>query len=61
MTATNLVTVGKGTSLKDAEIILQENKIEKLPVVADDGTLLGLITFRDITKLTQNPLPTRML
>lgn len=56
MTATNLVTVGKGTSLKDAEIILQENKIEKLPVVADDGTLLGLITFRDITKLTQKPI-----
>ncbi|MEL6810768.1 MAG: IMP dehydrogenase [Bacteroidota bacterium] len=55
MTATNLVTVGKGTSLKDAEIILQENKIEKLPVVEEDGTLLGLITFRDITKLTLKP------
>ena len=56
MTATNLVTVGKGTSLKDAEIILQNNKIEKLPVVDDDGKLLGLITFRDITKLTQKPI-----
>lgn len=55
MTSENLVTVGKGTSLKDAEIILQENKIEKLPVVDNDGTLLGLITFRDITKLTQKP------
>ncbi|UAB81008.1 IMP dehydrogenase [Marixanthomonas sp. SCSIO 43207] len=55
MTSENLVTVGKGTSLKDAEIILQENKIEKLPVVEKDGTLLGLITFRDITKLTQKP------
>lgn len=56
MTSSNLVTVGKGTSLKDAEIILQNNKIEKLPVVDDNGTLLGLITFRDITKLTQKPI-----
>jgi IMP dehydrogenase len=56
MTSGNLVTVSKGTSLKDAEIILQENKIEKLPVVDTDGKLLGLITFRDITKLTQKPI-----
>lgn len=56
MTSENLVTVAAGTSLKDAEIILQENKIEKLPVVDDDGKLLGLITFRDITKLTQKPI-----
>ena len=55
MTSDNLVTVAKGTSLKEAEIILQENKIEKLPVVDDDGKLLGLITFRDITKLTLKP------
>ncbi|TDI69565.1 MAG: IMP dehydrogenase [Bacteroidetes bacterium] len=55
MTTGNLVTVSKGTSLKDAEIILQENKIEKLPVVDEHGKLLGLITFRDITKLTQKP------
>jgi len=55
MTSENLVTVAKGTSLEEAEIILQKNKIEKLPVVADDGKLLGLITFRDITKLTQKP------
>ncbi|QIE58911.1 IMP dehydrogenase [Rasiella rasia] len=56
MTSENLVTVAEGTSLKEAEIILQQNKIEKLPVVEDDGTLLGLITFRDITKLTQKPI-----
>jgi len=56
MTTENLVTVAEGTSLKEAEIILQQNKIEKLPVVEDDGTLLGLITFRDITKLTQKPI-----
>ncbi|MCT8340954.1 IMP dehydrogenase [Flavobacteriaceae bacterium TK19130] len=56
MTSENLVTVGKGTSLKDAEIILQKNKIEKLPVVDDNGKLLGLITFRDITKMTKKPM-----
>ncbi|WP_432410776.1 IMP dehydrogenase [Rasiella sp. SM2506] len=56
MTSENLVTVAEGTSLKEAEIILQKNKIEKLPVVNDDNMLLGLITFRDITKLTQKPM-----
>jgi IMP dehydrogenase len=56
MTSENLVTVAQGTSLKEAEIILQQNKIEKLPVVSTDGKLLGLITFRDITKLTQKPI-----
>ncbi len=55
MTSENLVTVAEGTSLKEAEIILQKNKIEKLPVVNDNNMLLGLITFRDITKLTQKP------
>ena len=56
MTSKNLVTVGEGTSLSEAEVILQENKIEKLPVVNKDNTLVGLITFRDITKLTQKPI-----
>ena len=56
MTSENLITVAEGTSLQDAEIILQKNKIEKLPVVDDDYTLVGLITFRDITKLTQKPI-----
>ncbi|EGV44295.1 IMP dehydrogenase [Bizionia argentinensis JUB59] len=55
MTTKNLVTAGKGTSLQDAEGILQENKIEKLPVVDEDYKLIGLITFRDITKLTLKP------
>ncbi|WP_415373096.1 IMP dehydrogenase [Patiriisocius sp. Uisw_047] len=55
MTTENLVTTAYGTSLMQAEIILQKNKIEKLPVVDDNGKLLGLITFRDITKLTQKP------
>ena len=55
MTTENLVTTTFGTSLDQAELILQKNKIEKLPVVDDNGKLLGLITFRDITKLTQKP------
>lgn len=55
MTSENLVTAEKGTSLVDAEVILQNNKIEKLPVVDDNNKLIGLITFRDITKLTQKP------
>lgn len=56
MTSKKLVTAGPGTSLKDAEVILQDNKIEKLPVVDSDYKLIGLITFRDITKLVQKPL-----
>ena len=56
MTSENLVTAGEGTSLKEAEVILQEHKIEKLPVVDKNNTLIGLITFRDITKLTQKPM-----
>ncbi|WP_075342237.1 IMP dehydrogenase [Tenacibaculum agarivorans] len=56
MTSENLITTAEGTSLKEAEIILQNNKIEKLPVVSGDNTLVGLITFRDITKTTQKPI-----
>ena len=56
MTTKNLVTVGEGTSLEQAEDILQVNRIEKLPVVDDNYKLVGLITFRDITKLTQKPI-----
>ncbi|GGD56946.1 IMP dehydrogenase [Muriicola marianensis] len=56
MTSENLVTVGEGTSMAEAEDILQANKIEKLPVVNADYKLVGLITFRDITKLTQKPI-----
>lgn len=56
MTSENLITVAEGTSLGEAEVILQENKIEKLPVVNSDYKLVGLITFRDITKLTQKPI-----
>jgi IMP dehydrogenase len=55
MTSENLVTVAKGTSLKQAEAILQDNKIEKLPVVDKTYKLVGLITFRDIIKVRENP------
>ena len=55
MTSEKLVTAPVGTSLKDAEAILQENKIEKLLIVEGDK-LAGLITFRDITKVTQKPI-----
>jgi IMP dehydrogenase len=55
MTKDNLVTVAEGTSLAEAEVVLQGHKIEKLPVVNDKNELVGLITFRDITKLTQKP------
>lgn len=56
MTSENLVTTSEGTSLQEAEVILQDNKIEKLPVVDKDFKLIGLITFRDITKLSQKPI-----
>lgn len=56
MTTENLITVAEGTSLEEAEDILQLHKIEKLPVVDIDNKLCGLITFRDITKLTQKPI-----
>jgi IMP dehydrogenase len=55
MTSKNIVTAAEGTTLQEAEGILQENKIEKLPVVDKNYKLVGLITFRDITKLTQKP------
>ena len=56
MTKENLVTAPVGTSLKDAESILQQNKIEKLLIVDDNYKLEGLITFRDITKVTLKPI-----
>ena len=55
MTYKNLITAKEGTSLKQAEEILQDHKIEKLPVVNDEGKLVGLITYRDIIKVSENP------
>jgi IMP dehydrogenase len=55
MTSENLITAKEGTSLEQAERILQDHKIEKLPVVDDRGKLVGLITYRDIIKVSENP------
>ncbi len=55
MTQQGLVTVPVGTTLEDAEVILGEHRIEKLPVVDDDGKLRGLITVKDIFKRRDYP------
>jgi len=55
MTKEKLITVKQGTSLKDAEEILQKHKIEKLPVIDKKNNLVGLITFRDVTKHLTKP------
>lgn len=55
MTKDNLITAEKGTDLAKAKSILQEHKIEKLPVVDDDNKLIGLITFKDILKVKNYP------
>jgi IMP dehydrogenase len=56
MTKENLVTAPLGTDLKQAESILQEFKIEKLPVIDKDGILMGLITYKDILKVKDHPM-----
>jgi IMP dehydrogenase len=55
MTKENLVTAPVGTNLKEAEKILQKHKIEKLPLVDDEGVLKGLITIKDIEKVIEFP------
>ena len=55
MTSKNLVTVKKETTLDEAKIVLQKNRIEKLLVVNDDGNLCGLITVKDILKKENHP------
>ncbi|MBR4482886.1 MAG: IMP dehydrogenase, partial [Paludibacteraceae bacterium] len=56
MTKENLVTTNQSTDLEAAAQILQENKIEKLPVVDKDGKLIGLVTYKDITKAKDKPM-----
>ncbi len=55
MTKENLVTAPQGTTLLKAEKILQQQKIEKLPIVDKSGKLIGLITFRDILQHSSYP------
>ncbi|WP_349409020.1 IMP dehydrogenase [Pseudalkalibacillus sp. SCS-8] len=55
MTRDNLVTASVGTTLKEAEEILQQHRIEKLPLVDDEGILKGLITIKDIEKVIEFP------
>ena len=55
MTFKNIITGSPGITLKQAEKILQKNKIEKLPVIDKENKLVGLITFRDIQKITLKP------
>ena len=55
MTSENIITVNEGITLNEAEKILEKNKIEKLPVVTKNKKLIGLITFRDISKQTKKP------
>ncbi len=56
MTSTGLVTAPVGTTLDEAERILGQHRIEKLPVIDDKGTLRGLITVKDIHKRRQYPI-----
>lgn len=55
MTKENLVTAGRGTDLQQASLILKNHKIEKLPVIDENGILIGLLTYKDITKIKDNP------
>lgn len=55
MTSDSLITAPEGTTLEAAEAILHRHRIEKLPVVDDEGTLVGLITVKDIVKRRQHP------
>ncbi|MBP3535291.1 MAG: IMP dehydrogenase [Muribaculaceae bacterium] len=56
MTKDNLVTTSQSTDLDEAARILQQHKIEKLPVVDAEGRLLGLVTYKDITKAKDKPM-----
>ena len=55
MTSKNIITTCESTDLTTAEVILQQNRIEKLPVVDENNRLIGLITYRDIIKVKEHP------
>lgn len=55
MTSDSLVTAPLGTTLEQARDLMQDHRVEKLPIVAEDGRLLGLFTFKDVEKVRQFP------
>jgi IMP dehydrogenase len=55
----NVHSASPGTSLKDAERLLHEYRVEKLPLVDEDGRVAGLVTLKDIMKITQYPAATK--
>jgi IMP dehydrogenase len=59
MTKDNLITAKEGISMEQAESILQEHKIEKLPIIDQNGKLIGLITYKDILKRKSHPLASK--
>ncbi len=59
MTKDNLVTAPKGITLSDATKILMNSKVEKLPVIDSDGKLVGLITYKDLMKIKDNPIASK--
>jgi len=59
MTKENLITTSRSTDLEAAADILQQYKIEKLPVVDSDGKLVGLLTYKDITKAKDKPMASK--
>jgi IMP dehydrogenase len=59
MTKDNLITAKEGISMEQAESILQEHKIEKLPIIDKHGKLIGLITYKDILKRKSHPLASK--
>jgi IMP dehydrogenase len=61
MTKDNLITAKEGISMEEAESILQEHKIEKLPIIDKHGKLIGLITYKDILKRKSHPLASKDL
>ena len=56
MTKENIITTSQTTDLDEAAQILQQHKIEKLPVVDGEGHLIGLVTYKDITKAKDKPM-----
>ena len=59
MTSENVITAKEGTDLQEAERILQQYKIEKLPVVNESNELVGLITYKDIIKVREYPMSSK--